>query len=575
MRFTHRTVSWLTIALVALGCAAPRPTADIDTAGGQTTQAPTGPKRIVAAMQGKPVSGYARLNVNGSERGNNELAEMVHSSLTVADPSGVIHPKLAEAVPCLDNGLWVVQPDGRMETTWTIRSGAEWHDGTPLTTDDLIFTFRVVNDRELPIFRNQAYGLVESVDAVDARTVTVRWKQPFIRADGMFGESLGQNTTLAVPLPRHLLETAYLQDKATFTQLPYFTEEFVGLGPYRLKEWVAATYVILQANDRFVLGRPKIDEIEIRTIPDANAIVANLLSGAVDVIIGRVLSLDHVVQLRELKPDLLIETPLTSMLVVNPQLLHETNPAVIRDLSFRRAMLHAIDRQELVDTIEYGLTPVAHGIVYPTLIEGREAERAAIRYEYDPRRAAQMIEGLGYAKAPDGFYRDASGQQLRIEIRVTQGEINPKTMYAVSDFLQRVGIAIDPIVIPIQLVNDQQYRATFPGLIVNGGGGGAAELESFHSSKVRTTETNYAGSNRAGYRNAQLDAMVDRYLTTIPMDTRLDLARDITRHVTENLPVLPLFFDSWPGAASPRLVNARAASDGAQTWNVREWDVRS
>jgi peptide/nickel transport system substrate-binding protein len=528
----------------------------------------------VAAMQGKPVSGYARLNVNGSERGNNELAGMLHSGLTASDPNGQIHAKLAEDVPTLENGLWKLLPDGRMETTLRIRAGAEWHDGTPLTSDDLVFTFRVVNDRELPIFRNQAYNLVEAVEAPDPQTVVVRWKEPFIRADNMFNESLGMNETLALPLPKHLLETPYQQDKLNFTQLPYFTDEFVGLGPYRLKEWVPGTSVIVQANDRFVLGRPKIDEIEIRTIPDANAIVANLLAGSIDVIIGRALSLDHVVQLRDMKPDLLIETPLTSMLVVNPQLLYDANPPVIRDLSFRRAMMYAIDRQEMVDTIEHGLTPVANGLVYPTLVEGNESERAAARYEYDPRRTAQLVEGLGYTKGADGFYRDAAGQQLRTEIRATQSEINPKTMSAVAEYLQRVGIGIDQVIIPVQLVNDQQYRATFPGLIVNGGGGAAGELENFHSSKVRMAETNYAGSNRAGYRNPQLDSLIDRYLTTIPMEPRMELAREITQHVTENLPQLPLFFDSWPGAASSRLVNARAASDGAQTWNVREWDVR-
>src|ERR1041385_3332758 len=101
----------------------------------------------------------------------------------------------------------------------------------------------------------------------------------------------------------------------------------------------------------FRSGRPKIDEIELRTITDTNAIVANLLAGSVDLTIGRSLSLDQIVQLRDRMPEEILQTPLTSLLVLNPQFLNP-DPVVVTDLMFRRAMLHAIDRQELADTID-------------------------------------------------------------------------------------------------------------------------------------------------------------------------------------------------------------------------------
>jgi peptide/nickel transport system substrate-binding protein len=485
----------LVLCVSAAGCTSPRST-DGAPPDGSPGQAPSGPKRIVAAVQGNPLGGYAKLGSNNSERGNQELGVLLHSGLTVTDLTGAAHPRLAEAVPSVETGTWRVLPDGRMETTWKIRPGAEWHDGTPFTTDDLLFTYTVVRDRELPLFRDPALNRVDNVEAVDASTVRVHWSQPFINAQQLFGERV------ATPLPKHLLETAYSEDKATFTQLPFWNTGFVGLGPYKVKEWERGSHILAQANERFVLGRPKVDEIEIRSIPDTNAIVASLLAGAVDITLGRSISVDQVVQLRERWPGAQIQTPLTSLMVLNPQLLNP-NPAIVSDVTFRRALLHAIDRQELADTIDYGLVPVANGLVYPTLVEGRETERAIVRYDYDQRRAAQMIEGLGYTRDSDGFYRDAGGQQLRLEIRATQGEINPKTMFAVADFLQRVGVAIDPVIIPLQLVSDQQYRATFPGLIVNGGGGDADELEQSHSSRARLPETNYTGGNRSRYMNPE------------------------------------------------------------------------
>src|SRR4030095_4677521 len=180
-------------------------------------------------------------------------------------------PQLAEAVPTTENGLWRVLPDGRMETPWTLLPGATWHDGTPFTSDDLLFTATVVRDRELVIFRDRSFPFIEGIEAPDPLTITVRWSKPYIQADRMFSDDV------AVPLPKQLLERAYTEDKANLVNLPYWTTEYVGTGPCKVKEWERASYILLQANDNYLLGRPKIDEIEVRIMPDANTIVAGLL----------------------------------------------------------------------------------------------------------------------------------------------------------------------------------------------------------------------------------------------------------------------------------------------------------
>jgi len=552
--------------IVILACASPRPAGDA--ASGQPAgEVRTGPKKIVAAIQGNPVGAYGRLDPNSSERGKAEIATTLSGALTVMSPGGELRPQLAEAVPSVDNGLWRVLPDGRMETTWKIRSGATWHDGSPFTSDDLMFTMTVVRDRDLAIFRHRSFAFIDSVEAPDFQTITVHWNKAFIQADVLFSDDA------AVPLPRHLLERPYTDDKANLVNLPYWTTDYVGLGPYRVKEWERGSYILAQANDAFILGRPKIDEIEFRIMPDANTIVAGLLGGTVDVSQGRSLSVDHVVQLRERMPNLTLQTPLTSLLVVNSQFL-DPSPAIVGDLNFRRALIHAIDRQEMVDTIDYGLTPKADHFIYPTLPEYRATESAVVKYDFDVRRSAQLLEGLGYVKGADGFYRDAGGQPLRLEIRTTQGEINPKTLAAVADYLERAGIGMDQVIIPLQLASDQRYRATFPALIVNGGGADASNLEEIHSSQARLPENNYSGQNRGRCMNAELDSFIERYQTTIPFEARMDAARQITRHVTENLPVLPLFFDSWPGAVASRLSNVQASANmGRSTWNVHEWEL--
>lgn len=111
------------------------------------------------------------------------LRPLVNPGLSVADDRRIRRAALAEAVPTLENGLWATTPDGRMETTWTIREGVRWHDGTPFTTDDLLFTATVGRDREVAILNNAAWASVDDVTALDERTLTIRWREPYIYAD--------------------------------------------------------------------------------------------------------------------------------------------------------------------------------------------------------------------------------------------------------------------------------------------------------------------------------------------------------------------------------------------------------
>src|SRR5439155_22355967 len=106
----------------------------------------------------------------------------------------------AESSPTIENGLWTVGTDGTMETTITIRRGAPWHDGPPITSADLTFAIQLSKDPNLAMFGSTGTKIIESTTLVDERTVIVHWKQPFIEADRLFGQDY------ALPLPRHILE---------------------------------------------------------------------------------------------------------------------------------------------------------------------------------------------------------------------------------------------------------------------------------------------------------------------------------------------------------------------------------
>ena len=564
-------LSLLMITVVLAGCAAPTVPAGQSPTSGQTAaapQAPAAPKKMTIAVAGDPHTLYQKFNPSSTVRGVEELEQLVNTGLSVLDKGGNLEARLAEQVPSLENGLWQVFPDGRMETTWKIRPGAVWHDGTPVTANDAVFAARFGRDRELPLSRHRSYNFVDRIEAVDDRTVTVYWTQPYTEADRMFGPEA------ALPVPSHLLEQAYQTDKQSFPQLPYWTEEFVGAGPFRLTEFVRGSHMILTANDRYVLGRPRLDTIEVRFIVDPNTMIANVLAGAVDATIGRGTSFEQALQIKDQWRDGAPEMAVSSHVQMFPQFINPS-PAVLGNVQFRKALMYGINRQEMVDTIQYGYVPVSHIFVSPDEPEYPHIVNSLVKYDFEPRRAMQMIEALGYTRAGDGIYRDSAGQRLSVEIRATGTDINQKSMFAIAGYWQQIGVAVEQVAVPPQRASDLEYRATFPGFAVQRKGGEMSYVGSFHTTQLRIPENRYAGSNNPRYSNPELDALIDRFETTIDRNERYRVAAEAARHVTDQLVEFPLFYDVQPALIGNRVVNLEA-SRGASTsaWNAHLWDTR-
>jgi peptide/nickel transport system substrate-binding protein len=501
--------------------------------------------------------------------GTSEMEQLVNVGLTTFDTSSRRVARIAEEAPTVENGGWRVLPDGRMEMTYRLGPNVLWHDGTPLTADDFLFTASIGQDRELPIVRPQIYDFVERIEARDPHTLVVHWKQPYIEADQIFGASGTQ------PIPKHLLSDAAQNNKPGFTGLSYWSHEFVGVGPYRVKEWADGSHAIVEVNDRYFLGRPRIDEVEIRFIPAPTTMLANIMAGVVDLTMGRGLSLEQGQELQRQWRDGRIDgAPNANPLSLRPQHLNP-DPPILADVQFRRALYHAINRQELVDTLMSGFSVVAHHPIPPgDLLQ--EAGARATRYEYDPRRAVQMLEGMGLTRGPDGFFRDGTGQRIQVELRrAGDDEMETNTILTTADFWSKSGIAAEPVSVPPARQRDLEYRAKFPGFEISGSGAGLGDLRYLRYSELRIAEHNWNGRNRTGYTNPELDVLTDRYVTTIPINERTQVLGQILQHLTERVIIMYLFFEQTPTPIANRLMNVTATNREAHvTWNAHEWDVK-
>lgn len=569
---TLKRLGLLGVALGVLlaGCATSTSTSPSDSGAAPR---PARTKRITAALLGEPAIPSDQYNPGRGTPGLEDLEELLNVALAHADVQGQLHPVLAEAVPTTENGLWKVFPDGRMELTWKIRPNAQWHDGAPFTAADIVFTAQVSQDRDLPIRVNPVWRSVEAVEAQDPHTVVIKWKRPFFLADHLMTTSFEYRT---LPLPKHLLEALFNANKEGFQSLPYWTETFVGTGAYKLKEWVTGSHASLVANDNYLLGRPKIDEIVMKFIPDPNTMVANILAGEVDVLVGRGLSLDQALTIRDRWSEGRVDISLPSWTLMWVQHL-TPNPPVVADLRFKRALMHALDRQALADAIMRGVSEVAHSTVHSSRPYYKAIEESVVRYEYDPSRAARMIQDLGYRKAPGGMFRDAGNQPLSVEVQAGAGlDIHEKLLFSIADYWQRVGVGVEPLLVPRQLDSDREFTNTFPGYKVQRQATEPDRLLRLHSSQMPLPETRFTGNNRSRYSNPQWDALLDRFAATVPKQEQLQVLAQIVHHMTDQLVNLPVFYDIQAAPISKRLTEATVIQGhvASMAWNVHLWDLK-
>ncbi len=188
--------------------------------------------------------------------------------------------------------------------------------------------------------------------------------------------------------------------------------------------------------------------------------------------------------------------------------------------------------------------------------------------------AAQLVEGLGYSRRPDGFYYDRAGERLWVEIRTTaDDDLKDSLMFSTADRWKSFGVDARPLHIPRQQAQDLEYRINRPGFELTRQPNDFSEssLRRILGREAALPENGYRGQNRTRYMSPELDSFIDRYLTTIPQAERMEIGREIMRHVTENLPIMGVAYDSQAMLIATPLVNANAVDI---TRNAHLWDLR-
>ena len=491
--------------------------------------------------------------------------DFVHAYLVERNDRDEFVPSLAAEQLSVDRGTWRINSDGSMDTTWRLRPNVKWHDGTPFTSDDLMFTFMAFMDPELPSRYSEVLRVMESASAPDPLTFEVHWTRPNAQAN----EAPALN-----PMPRHLLEDNYRNDKANFGNSPRLSTEFVGLGAYRMVRWVQGTEIQFERFDDYFEGRPPLDRVIVKFIADPNAVVANMLSGTADVAWGDRVPLESAVEVRQRWQGTGNEVqflPIADLMQVEIQY----RPDVARprnglpNRTVRQALYQAIDRQGMVDAVMHGLAPLADSWYGPNHVLRPQLQEVIPQYPYDPARAQHLLAEAGWVRGADGVLVDQrSGERFEIQLSVMEPK-DERQQAIVADHWKALGAVVSfwTFVKP----RDRELEALQPGGVLASPKAYEIPYNSrIYSGNISTAANRWTGRDRGGYSNPAVDATLERLAVTIDPRETLALHRQLVQQAMGDIAMMTMYFDVNPVLI---LNGVKGPVGGTQLeWNFPVWD---
>ncbi len=573
MRVAFTRLSAGLAILVSVACAAPPsdPAAGPASASGSASRAEV-QKTLNVVIQREPPVLLLAIRAETSRGGGIPHAfHIAHDYLTVANDQGEWVPQLAVGLPSVEQDTWRLNPDGTMDTTWRLHPNVTWHDGTPLTTADLLFAFRVFKDPELPTRVEEAGRLMASASASDALTLEVHWSAPYAAAT--------RDPLLALtPLPRHLLEAIYDQDKTEFVSHPRFNTEFIGLGPYRVRHWEPGSHIEFERYRGYYRGMPPLSTLILRFMNDPNSMAASILAGEVDVVLPLGLGVSAA---REIERrwqgtghQILYATAdrfeyLRAQL--RPEYAEPRNGFAQR--AVREAFYRAIDRDLLAGVVADGLAPVADSWVAPTTARRRSLAPAIPLYRFDPARAQVLLAEADWVRSGEGsLVHRGTGDRFEVLLNSTAGSDTELKLSSIADHWKALGAQPSLYIIPSARVQDSEHRVKLPGVeLISHGGEGYPE-QFLHSRLLATAANRWGGRNANGYVNPAVDDLVDRLALTIEPNQQLELERQLLQTVMTDVAMLPLFWRVDPYLFRKGVTGMRGSLVLEATWNMFEWD---
>ena len=505
----------------------------------QTVRGPGKPAYGDAIVVGSIGDASNLIPLLASDTPSFEIAGYVYNGLVKYDKDLNLVGDLAES--------WDVSKDG-LTITFHLRHGVKWHDGVEFTSADVLYTYRVTIDPKTPTAYAEDFKQVKRAEAPDRYTFRVTYGKPFAPALASWGMSI---------LPAHLLEGKDIT-KSDLARKP------VGTGPYRFKEWVAGQKIVLEAYKNYFEGEPYIGRYVYRIIPDNSTMFMELKAGGLDM-----MGLTPVQYQRQTDtPDFKsrfnkYRYPASAYTYLGYNL---RNP-MFADKRVRQAITSAINKDEIIHGVLFGMGQVAHGPYKP----GTWAYNPHVKdFDYNPGRAKQLLAQAGWKQVNSDGVLVKDGKPFTFTILTNQGnDQRMKCAQIIQRRLKNVGIDVKIRVLEFaSLLTNFIDKGNFDALIMGWTISQDPDIfDVWHSSKTGPKELNFIG-----FKNKEVDRLIEEGRSTFDVEQRKRCYYRIQEILADEQPYTFLYVpDSLP-VVSSRFRGIEPAPAGI-TYNFIKWYV--
>jgi len=406
--------------------------------------------------------------------------------------------------------------------TAKLREGIKFHDGEPLTADDVVFTYSIPLSDDYDGPRKSYFEALESVEKVDELTVKFHLKQVDVQFP-VVGLGFGI-------LPKHILGDVPIGELGDH---PFNTKSPIGSGPFKFVEWKDGEYVKVEAFDDFYKGRPHLDTITYKIVTDPNAMLTQLQNRDIDFWAG--VPQSDIETVEGFADSIGIKLESGTALAYTFLGYNQQNE-LFKDKKVRQALSHAIDRESIVNTIMEGRGQVAD---VPESPLSWAYNPDVPKFNYDPEKAKEMLAEAGWKPGADGIL-EKDGKKFSFEIKTNQdNKIRTDITVLLQDQFKEIGIEATPKVMEFSaLIADITAPAWKYDALVLGWSLGTDPDPSgiFHSKEIEN------GFNFVHYVNPELDKLMDAQLQERDKEKRKEQIGEIQKQIAEDQPYTFLYY---------------------------------
>jgi peptide/nickel transport system substrate-binding protein len=479
------------------------------------------------------------LPVLSSDSASSDINGLVYNGLVRYDKDLKLEGVLAESWGISDDNLTI---------TFHLRKGVTWHDGAPFTSADVLFTYRMYINPDVPTSYAEDFRQVAKAEAPDDYTFQVTYDKPYAPALESWATSIH---------PKHLLEDEDIT-KSPLSRAP------IGTGPYRFVQWDAGEKLVLEANDNYFEGRPFINRVVYRIIPDPSTQFLELQSGGLDYM-----------GLTPIQYKTQTETPAFKRNFNKYRYLsfsytylgYNLQKPIFQNQRVRQAISYAIDKQEIIDGVLLGLGQIATGPYKPDLWV---YDPHVKRYPHDPEKARGLLREAGWIDSDGDGILDREGQPFSFTIVTNQGnDLRAKSAEIIQRRLQEVGIDVKIRIVEwATFLKEFIFPGNFDATILGWSGGPEPDQYNiWHSSKTAPRELNFIK-----YRNNEVDELLEQGRRTFNQAERKKIYDRFQEILAEEQPYTFLYIGEALPAVANRFRGIEPAPAGI-TYNFIKWWV--